>query len=88
MGGFSIWHWILLLFIFGGPLLIVALVLAFGRQRRPYDPSQSPSVDLASLTTQVRQMLAVGQKIEAVDCVRQATGMSLAEAKAWVESLE
>ena len=88
MGSFFIWHWLIMLIVIGGPLLIVALVLTFGRQRRPYDTNESRSADLASLTTQVRQMLTVGQKIEAIDAVRQATGMSLVQAKAWVESLE
>jgi len=38
--------------------------------------------------SQVRDLLAHGNKVEAIKIVRQATGMGLAEAKNYVEALE
>ena len=40
------------------------------------------------LTAEVRQLLARRQKIEAVKCVREATGWGLKESKDYVDALE
>lgn len=54
------------------------------------DASPSPRKRTAGalVDSQVRDLLARGNKIEAIKIVRQATGMGLAEAKSYVEALE
>ena len=49
-------------------------------------PLQAPDASLNDLTLRVRQLVADGQKIEAIRVLREATGIGLAEAKALVES--
>lgn len=70
---------------------IVALVLILPRLLMPTTVAERrPRLRQAGslIDSQVRDLLARGNKIEAIKIVRQATGMGLGEAKNYVETLE
>jgi ribosomal protein L7/L12 len=69
--------------------VVVAVLIAFVlfRRRRPATPAPPPPPPPADLADRLRALVASGKKIQAVKELREHTGMRLAGAKNYVESL-
>jgi ribosomal protein L7/L12 len=63
---------------------IVAAMQRAGATRQPASPSGQPTQEMIS---QARQLVAQGQKVEAIKLIRQRTGMGLKEAIALADRL-
>ncbi|GAB4216050.1 MAG: hypothetical protein OHK0022_56690 [Roseiflexaceae bacterium] len=89
-GGSFLWIGVAVVLL-GGVLLVILLRSRANTTDRPAAPVQPPSANVAinaSGLAEVRQLLAAGNKIQAIKVVRDQTGLGLKEAKDYVEVLE
>jgi hypothetical protein len=85
------WAIVTLFAVYFVAFYVLAIIVIIPKLNSPSVSNESrPPIKRAGalVDSQVRDLLAHGNKVEAIKIVRQATGMGLAEAKNYVEALE